>query len=162
MKALSIRQPWAGLIACGRKTVETRTWETRYRGALLIVSGLVRAPEWSRLQFRVPGDLGGGGMAIAVAELYAIQTMSVEHEEAAMVNARPGLFAWYLRGVVRIEPFAVKGKLGLFDAPIPPEMRGDLSRMPTLCAHGKNRDLAARGACDKCAIKNGLGRMAQL
>ncbi|MFN6025464.1 MAG: ASCH domain-containing protein, partial [Planctomyces sp.] len=36
MKALSIRQPFASLIAAGKKTVELRTWYTHYRGPLLI------------------------------------------------------------------------------------------------------------------------------
>lgn len=38
MKALSVKQPWAALIASGQKTIETRTWPTKYRGALLICS----------------------------------------------------------------------------------------------------------------------------
>lgn len=36
MKALSIRQPWASLIAMGIKDVENRTWKTNYRGEFLI------------------------------------------------------------------------------------------------------------------------------
>lgn len=36
MKALSLRQPWAWLVAAGYKTIETRTWGTKYRGLLLI------------------------------------------------------------------------------------------------------------------------------
>ena len=36
MKALSIRQPWAWLIASGHKDVENRTWYTHYRGRFLI------------------------------------------------------------------------------------------------------------------------------
>jgi hypothetical protein len=36
MKALSIRQPWAWLITHGHKPVENRTWETFYRGPVLI------------------------------------------------------------------------------------------------------------------------------
>lgn len=38
MKALSIRQPWASLIAEGHKTIETRTWAPwkGYRGPLAI------------------------------------------------------------------------------------------------------------------------------
>lgn len=40
MKALSVKQPYADLIACGRKTIETRTWKTNYRGPLLICSSL--------------------------------------------------------------------------------------------------------------------------
>lgn len=36
MKALSLWQPWASAIALGAKRVETRSWETLYRGPLLI------------------------------------------------------------------------------------------------------------------------------
>lgn len=36
MKALSIWQPWASLIACGSKRFETRSWRTNYRGPLVI------------------------------------------------------------------------------------------------------------------------------
>lgn len=36
MKALSLYQPWASLIAVGVKTIETRSWATKYRGRLLI------------------------------------------------------------------------------------------------------------------------------
>jgi len=36
MKAISLCQPWADLIALGYKTVETRYWATKYRGPLLI------------------------------------------------------------------------------------------------------------------------------
>jgi hypothetical protein len=36
MKALSVRQPWADLVARGAKAVETRSWRTSYRGALAI------------------------------------------------------------------------------------------------------------------------------
>jgi activating signal cointegrator 1 len=36
MKALSLWQPWASLVALGIKTIETRSWETKYRGPLAI------------------------------------------------------------------------------------------------------------------------------
>ena len=36
MKALTIKQPWAGLIISGMKNIENRTWKTDYRGKLLI------------------------------------------------------------------------------------------------------------------------------
>lgn len=39
MKALTIRQPWASLIAAGVKTIETRSWSTKYRGPLAIHAG---------------------------------------------------------------------------------------------------------------------------
>lgn len=36
MKTLSIKQPWANLIATGKKNIENRTWKTNYRGKILI------------------------------------------------------------------------------------------------------------------------------
>ena len=44
MKALSIRQPWAWLIANSFKDIENRSWNTKYRGPILIhaASGLTQ------------------------------------------------------------------------------------------------------------------------
>lgn len=39
MKALTILQPWASLIACGAKHYETRSWKTNYRGKIAIHAG---------------------------------------------------------------------------------------------------------------------------
>lgn len=36
MKAISLTQPWATLIAIGAKAIETRSWRTEYRGPLAI------------------------------------------------------------------------------------------------------------------------------
>ena len=39
MCALSIRQPWAWLIVHAGKTIENRTWTTKFRGRFLIQAG---------------------------------------------------------------------------------------------------------------------------
>lgn len=36
MKALSVRQPWAWLIVNGYKDIENRSWNTKFRGEVLI------------------------------------------------------------------------------------------------------------------------------
>lgn len=36
MQALTVKQPWASLVAYGEKTIEYRSWATDYRGPLLI------------------------------------------------------------------------------------------------------------------------------
>jgi hypothetical protein len=36
VKALTLTQPWATLVAIGAKTIETRSWPTAYRGSLAI------------------------------------------------------------------------------------------------------------------------------
>ncbi len=39
MKVITIKQPWATLIAEGYKEYEFRTWKTKYRGDILIHAG---------------------------------------------------------------------------------------------------------------------------
>lgn len=36
MKAITLWQPWASLLACGAKKYETRSWPTNYRGTIAI------------------------------------------------------------------------------------------------------------------------------
>lgn len=43
MKALTLHQPWASLVAEGVKTIETRSWSTKYRGQLAIHAGKTKA-----------------------------------------------------------------------------------------------------------------------
>ena len=38
MKALTVKQPWASLICEGVKDIENRTWQTKFRGRILIHS----------------------------------------------------------------------------------------------------------------------------
>ena len=57
MKALTLWQPWASLIALGHKRIETRCWKTAYRGPLAIHSAGKVSPSWlgasrHRVEFR--------------------------------------------------------------------------------------------------------------
>lgn len=36
MRAITLTQPWATLVALGEKTIETRSWSTSYRGPIAI------------------------------------------------------------------------------------------------------------------------------
>lgn len=47
MKALTLWQPWASLVALGVKTIETRSWSTSYRGPLAIHAAKKRPIEVS-------------------------------------------------------------------------------------------------------------------
>jgi hypothetical protein len=78
MKALTIHQPYAELIARGEKRVENRSWRTHYRGALAIHAGLRRAESGERRAksqtlLALDSQLSAldYGAIIAVAELVA-------------------------------------------------------------------------------------------
>lgn len=47
MKALTLTQPWATLVAIGAKRIETRSWFTSYRGPLAIHAAK-GFPKWAR------------------------------------------------------------------------------------------------------------------
>ena len=40
MKVLTLKQPWATLVAEGIKRYEFRSWKTNYRGKILIHAGI--------------------------------------------------------------------------------------------------------------------------
>lgn len=66
--AISIRQPWAFLIAHGPKDVENRTWSTEVRGDVLIHAskGMTRAEYADAREFCE--DMGANGPALPAPE----------------------------------------------------------------------------------------------
>src|SRR6267154_1758716 len=46
MKALTLWQPWASMIAFGEKRIETRCWSTKHRGLLAIHAAAKLPPNW--------------------------------------------------------------------------------------------------------------------
>lgn len=54
MKAITIWQPWASLIACGAKQYETRSWATSYRGLIAIHAAAINPYKVIR---EVPGHV---------------------------------------------------------------------------------------------------------
>lgn len=128
MKALSVKQPWSSLIATGHKKIEVRTWTTKYRGPVLICSSLksdrfvierMKAAGRGRLSARdilmVSFDALPLGQALAVVNLTDCRPMTQEDESSAWVPFKDGLWAWVLEDVQPLKPFAVKGRLGLWN-----------------------------------------------
>lgn len=106
MKAISIRNPFAHFIMCGEKTVECRTWQTSYRGDLLICSSA---------NPKVKNTISGH--AVCVVTLESIEPFTKDHLDAACMGDLPEekSFAWHLTNMRLIKPFPVKGKLNIFE-----------------------------------------------
>ena len=114
MKALSVRQPWASLIANGLKTIEVRTWLTHYRGPLLICASA----------YKVRNEIAGGyypfGVMLAAVDLLDVRPLARRDLKAAAMSSRFVIdreFAWVLANLRLVRPVPVKGRLGLFDVP---------------------------------------------
>lgn len=106
MKALSIHPVPAMYIAEGIKRIEVRTWETDYRGDLLICSTAKKA------KGTIPSH------ALCVVELSDILPLEERHLEYAMMKKsqwKYDCYAWILDNIRIIKPIPIKGKLGLWE-----------------------------------------------
>jgi hypothetical protein len=118
MKAISLKQPYASWVADGFKTIETRTWRTKYRGPLLICSSKTFDEDFD------PNDSAFGdglplGMALAIVNLVNCRPMTEKDENLAHCDFYEGAVAWILSDIKKIAPFPVKGQLSIFEVPFP-------------------------------------------
>lgn len=93
------------MIRAGHKTIEIRTWATKYRGRLLICASATPRSIFS-------------GNAVATVSLVECRPATPKDSKAAGFQVSGG-WAWILRDIVALVPYPVKGKLGLFKAPRP-------------------------------------------
>lgn len=137
MKALTIRQPFASLIAIGEKKIETRSWNTAYRGPLAIHSSksfskfekdiCKRRPYRDCLKKHGLSELDLPlGAIIAVCELVEIIPTEkfirsdwphlIFANELIFGNFEKGRYAWLIKDVRILEkPIEFTGRLGLWD-----------------------------------------------
>lgn len=131
MKAITLTQPWATLVAIGAKQFETRSWRTHYRGRLAIhaaknypawaqklaasepfASALAQAPSVLRPQDCL-------GMVICTCELESCDSTDqlwVSDKERLFGDYSPGRYAWLLVHPVALAlPIAASGALGLWE-----------------------------------------------
>lgn len=108
MLCLSVKQPYAELIAIGRKRYELRSWTTRHRGPLVICAG-------KRPAVRLNSDLPLG-VAVCVVDLIDIVPFTPAMANDAAAEWRAGLFAWVLENPTPTQHIPVSGKLGIFTA----------------------------------------------
>ncbi|SRR6266446_3984350 len=130
-RGLTIRQPWASLVACGAKKVETRSWSTKYRGWVAIHASARFGPE-ERAQLEQQAfrsairRLNGAlplGCVIATCEIIDVVSTTVLRNrlgktELALGNYANGRFGWILGNVRRLrKPVPMPGALGLWKLP---------------------------------------------
>jgi len=127
IKALSIWEPWASLVARGVKRHETRHWSTTYRGPIAIHAAktldLAGAPEALCV-----GALGlfwhkdrPTGVVVAIGELRNVHRAEdvagrLTRADAAAGNFGYGRFAWEIAKVRPLrQPVPLVGRQGLFN-----------------------------------------------
>ncbi|MEY8000229.1 ASCH domain-containing protein [Clostridium sp. Mt-5] len=137
MKVLTIRQPWASLIALGEKHIETRSWKTNYRGPLLIHAGknidkqALKNPIIRESLKSININEMPIGMIIAKCNLVDcakvkssksdviytdVPRIIVEGKELIFGDYSPGRYAWILDNIEPLrKPVSAKGQLSLWE-----------------------------------------------
>lgn len=129
MKVITIKQPFATLIAEGLKEYEFRTWKTKYRGDILIHAGKGvdknAMKQFKHLNLEYPA-----GCIIAKATI--TDCINIDEEARKMLKEKNPLayssiikhsewdgFGFKLENVEKVEPISVNGKLSLWDYDYP-------------------------------------------
>ena len=124
-KCLSLKQPYAQLVASGKKTIELRTWNTKFRGEFLIhASKKIDVKAYERLKID-PHSLITGAI-IGKVNLYDVK--SYDSRESLMRDRKrhfadvddidPG-FGFKIKDAQKFrEPIIIPGKLGFFNIEI--------------------------------------------
>lgn len=130
MKAITLHQPWATLIALGLKHYETRSWPTTYRGNLAIHAGKTvifdrQAMPLVAAALAAHGihdakqlPLGGVVCICKLKNVYHTEAVRpyLSADELAFGDFSDGRAAWDLEIVtVFSQPIRASGKQGLWD-----------------------------------------------
>lgn len=140
MKAITVIQPWATLLATGKKHIETRSWRTNYRGKILIHAGKsakdffseIYADEENYLFFCNAGirnykDFYAMPRGMILGKANLVNCMRIDELTAALIKEQhpdeyafgdfmPGRYAWVMADPVLFEkPIPASGKQGLWN-----------------------------------------------
>ena len=126
MKAITIWQPWASLLACGGKRFETRSWATSYRGPIAIHAA--KKSVFDALAVIATANLVGchgicevqkdrtSPRVAGYRDCNRIGTWIVASDrEVSFGDWTPGRYAWELSDMKIIAPVPVSGRQGLWE-----------------------------------------------
>jgi hypothetical protein len=109
LNAISLRQPWANLVASGAKTLETRTWTTKHRGDLLVCVS-------------THGKQQPQGVALCLVTVVDCRPMVAEDAAAACIDVYPRANVWVLTNVRPVRQIPIKGRLKIYEVEVPDDI----------------------------------------
>lgn len=125
MKVLTIKQPFATLIAEGYKEYEFRTWKTKYRGEFLIHAGIgvdKKAMEkYKHLNLEYPSGC-------IIAKVTLTDCIEINDESRKILKEKNNIvydhiinhtdwkgYGFKMENIKKINPIPIKGKLSFWD-----------------------------------------------
>lgn len=122
MKVITLKQPWATLVAEGIKKYEFRTWKTNYRGKVLIHAGAgiekKELDKFKELDLEYPSK-----RILAEAEIEEclelddkLNNKIIRENNLAYGSKRRTGYAWKLKNIKKINvDKEINGQLGLWN-----------------------------------------------
>lgn len=125
MKVITVKQPFASLIAAGLKEYEFRTWKTKYRGEILIHAGK-SVDKKAMKKFEKYGLEYPSGYIVAKASLADCIKVDDEFRKVLFEKNAPIYssiikhtewegYAFKMNNIEKIEPIPAKGKLSIWE-----------------------------------------------
>ena len=117
MKTLSLKQPWAELILQGKKKIELRKWNTKFRGKFLIHSSKIPDKK-SMLKFNfknLPLGFIVGEAELIDVKKYENSSEFSKDKNLHLADSSWGNYGFLLKNAKRINPISAKGKLNFWD-----------------------------------------------
>ncbi len=129
MKAISLLEPWASLIKEKVKYIETRSWQTKYRGELYIHASKKKLTKNNFTEYQNQLSLlidtnFKYGYIIAKCKLVDCKYMDEQfiseikknHNEYICGEYKVGRYAWMLTNIEILKnPIIAKGQLGIWE-----------------------------------------------
>ena len=120
--ALSLKQPWAEFILQGKKTIETRLWNTHFRGDFYIPASKTIDLEACKEYGIDPDSLVTGAIVgkatILDVKVYSSPERFLEDDKKHMAGfhgySRP-VYGFILDNVKRVNPIPQKGFMNFFE-----------------------------------------------
>lgn len=125
MKVITIKQPFASLIAEGIKEYEFRTWKTKYRGELLIHAGKGIDKKAMKKFEKYNLEYSSGCI---IAKVNLTDCIKIDDKAREMLKEKNDFvyssiikhtewngYGFKLENVEKIEPIKINGKLSLWD-----------------------------------------------
>lgn len=96
IRTISLHRPYAGLVAAGLKTLETRMWPWPYEAGWLLIheSKGIDKEAMRRIGDVAQAHVGVGGVALVLVWIGGCRTMVAADEERAMVGVSDGRWVW--------------------------------------------------------------------
>lgn len=117
MKALSLKQPFAELVVSGKKTIEIRKWNTKFRGEFLIHASQNSDKEAMKRQGfeNLPSGMIVGKAKLVDVKKYLNDEDFKKDQKKHLASSDYGSCGFILENAKRIKEIPAKGKLGFWE-----------------------------------------------